>query len=163
VQDRRVWNVAARVAWALLLLVHIVPVVAVISRLAISPSPKSMLSLAALIGIMAIAGLKAVDVPWLRLRLSRKSWCALIMVALLIHGDFVAKQIPDYLVLQSTITLTIAVTVLTRRFLKNIQKSFAASCCAFQQALSYWLQEIVCHHVAYLSPVVQVPRGPPLR
>ena len=74
------WYVVSRVVWTLLFLVHIIPVVAVSSRIASAPTLKNALSLLLLLGIMALAALKAFDVKCLRIRIRGKGWCALVLV-----------------------------------------------------------------------------------
>jgi hypothetical protein len=157
------WYVVSRIVWTLLFLVHIIPVVAVSSRIATAPSLKNCLSLLLLLGIMALSALKALDVKWMRLRLRSKGWCALVLVALLIHGDFVGSKLPDFIVLESSITLIAAMTLLNRRYLKSIQKLLTAWVLQLSQAFNSWLEEVFVAQVLPHGFALSVPRGPPSR
>ncbi len=155
------WYVVSRVVWTLLFLVHIIPVVAVSSRIATAPTLKNGLSLLLLLGIMALAAMKALDVKWLRIQIRGKGWCALVLVALLIHGDFVGSKLPDFVVLESSVTLIAAMTLLNRRYLKTIQKSLTAWMLPLSQAFNYWLEEVLVSQVLPHGFALSVPRGPP--
>jgi len=157
------WYVVSRVVWTLLFLVHIIPVVAVSSRIATEPTLKNGLSLLLLLGIMALAALKSLDVQWLRVRIRGKGWCALVLVALLIHGDFVGSKLPDFVVLESSVTLIAATTLLNRRYLKTIQKSLTAWVLQLSQAFNSWLEEVFVAQVLPHGFALSVPRGPPSR
>jgi len=157
------WYVVSRVVWTLLFLVHIIPVVAVSSRIATAPTLKNGLSLLVLLGIMALSALKALDVPWLRVRIRGKGWCALVLVALLIHGDFVGSKLPEFVVLESSVTLIVAVTLLNRRYLKTIQTLLTAWVLQLSQAFNSWLEEVFVAQVLSHGFALSVPRGPPSR
>src|SRR5262245_12806926 len=100
-----VLTVLGRAVWLLLLLIHIVPFWTVGVRLLTQPSFAGAGALVVLIGVMALAALKAIDVSWLRFRLSPSGWCAFLLIGLLVHGEVVNKNLPDYLVVETTITL----------------------------------------------------------
>ena len=109
------------------------------------------------------SALKALDVKWMRLRLRGKGWCALVLVALLIHGDFVGSKLPEFVVLESSITLIAAMTLLNRRYLKSIQKLLTAWVLELSQAFNSWLEEVFVAQVLPHGFALSVPRGPPSR
>ena len=83
--------------------------------------------------------------------------------ALLIHGDFVGSKLPDFVVLESSVTLIAAMTLLNRRYLKTIQKLLTAWVLHLSQVFNYWLEEVFVAQVLPHGFVLSVPRGPPSR
>jgi len=156
-----IWTVLGRAVWLLLFLIHIVPFWTVGVRFITQPSLSGAGALVILIGVMALAALKAIDVSWLRFRLSPSGWCAFVLIGLLVHGEVVNKNLPDYLVVETTITLAITVCIVRRRVLKQIEQSFANFCTQLIRAHL----DLIRASLPALTPqlvVACVPRrGPP--
>jgi hypothetical protein len=160
---RRHGPLVARVLWALLFLVHMIPAVAVANRLLNTCTAKGVFSLAAIAAIMALAALKTINVPWLRVPLCRRSWCGLLLVALIIHGDFVAHRLPDCIVLEAATPILLGLVCLQHRLVKALQKFIAQLLATFSETFWHWLEEVIVVLENWPPTALALPRGPPLR
>lgn len=154
----RRWHLLARLAWGALFVVHLAPLAAITNQIASSPSTKLALSLAAVLGISAIALLKAIDVPWLRIHLNGRGWCALILIGLLFHGEAIANKMPDA-VIETSVMVTTLMALLVLECLVLSNRSSALR----HVALSYWIEEVALSKWLNSHLILPSPRGPPVR
>lgn len=85
-----------RLAWVLIGLAH-VPAIASSWRSLVASgfSPAGLFGFFGLFAAVLFFGLKAIDAPFLRLRLTNHAWVALIMAAALIHVDALGPEMDD--------------------------------------------------------------------
>lgn len=158
-----VWNILARFFWLFLFLVHLYPVWVVSARFFQNPSFSNMVSLGALYGILTLSALKTLDVAWLRIPLNRRSWLGLLLVAMWIHGDFVVKQLPDALTVESSIMVVTGVLAAGGRFIRRVLLKAVTRITRIIQAFYSYLAEVqIPTPVHVILPVVS-PRAPPVR
>jgi hypothetical protein len=146
----------------LLFVVHLAPLWAIASQIASAPSAKLILSLAAVLGISALALLKAVDVPWLRIHLNGRGWCALILIGLLFHGEAIANKLPDG-VIETTLLVTTLLACIHRRTLERIQTVVSSAIWMRVRSVSYWIEEVALAKWLNFHLILPSPRGPPVR
>ena len=158
----RCWNLLARMVWGILFVVHLAPLWAIASQIASSPSTKLIFSLAAVLGISVLALLKAVDVPWLRVRLNGRGWCAVILIGLLFHGEAIANQLPDG-VIETTVMVATILACINRRTLEKIQALIGSTIFSGIRSTHYWLEEVALFGCLTSHLVLPSPRGPPVR
>lgn len=157
------WSLVGRLLWAGLFLIHIVPLVSVGAKLAASPSLTLALSLAAILGIMTVALLQAVDARVLRFRLSFQKWCTLIVLGLFFHGDVVANQLPDLMVAESTMVVLAAIVCSSRRLQHLITKLILSTSLQVRESLYAWMEELAPTPLIPVYALLSSPRPPPAR
>jgi hypothetical protein len=145
-----------------LFFIHLAPLSALTSQIASASSAKLIFSLAAVLGISALALLKAMDVPWLRVNLNGRGWCAVVLIGLLFHGEAFANRLPDG-VLDTTVLATILLACSQRRLLGKIQTLVSSAIWMRVRALSYWIEEVALAKWLNFHLILPSPRGPPVR
>jgi hypothetical protein len=156
------WRLIGRAIWAGLFLIHLVPLVSVGSRFAASPGLNLFLSLAAIVAVMTIALLKAIDVRALQFQFSFQKWCTLIVLGLFFHGDVVAKQLPDFMVVESTIVVLVSIVCASRR-LRNIVMSVSVDgILQIRESLYAWIEELAPTPLIPAYALLTSPRPPPV-
>jgi hypothetical protein len=145
-----------------LFVVHLAPLAAISSQIVGSPSTKLVLSLSAVLGISALALLKAIDVPWLRIQLNKRGWCAVILIGLLFHGEAIANKLPDAVIETTVISMTI-LACLNRQTLEKIQTLISSSVLMPVRSIYYWIEEVALAKRLNFHLVLPSPRGPPVR
>jgi hypothetical protein len=156
------WPLLARLAWGALFLVHLAPMWAIASQIASAPSAKLILSLTAVLGISALALLKAVDVPWLRIHLNKRGWCAVILIGLLFHGEAIANQLPDG-VIETSVMVSTILACIHRQTLERIQTLISSAVVMQVRSISYWIEEVALAKWLDFHLILPSPRGPPVR
>lgn len=157
------WSLIGRLLWAGLFLIHLVPLVTVGSKLAANPSLNLVLSLTAILGIMIIALLKAIDARVLRFHLNSQKWCTLIVLGLFFHGDVVAKQLPDIMVAESTMVVLVAIVCASRRLLNLVRKQIISTSLQIRETLYAKLEELAPTPLIPIYALLSSPRPPPAR
>ncbi|HQR06523.1 MAG TPA: hypothetical protein PLN21_06860 [Gemmatales bacterium] len=157
------WSLIGRLLWAGLFLIHIVPLVTVGSKLAVSSSLNLFLSFAAILGIMTIALLKAIDVRVLRFQLNSQKWCTLIVLGLFFHGDVVAKQVPDIMVAESTMVVLVTIVCASRRLQNLAVKRIISTGLQIRETLYARMEELAPTPLIPIYALLSSPRPPPAR
>lgn len=157
------WSLIGRLLWAGLFLIHIVPLVSVGSKLAASPSLNLVLSFAAILGIMTVALLKAIDVRVLRFHLNSQKWCTLIVLGLFFHGDVVAKQVPDIMVAESTMVVLVTIVCASRRLPNLVVKQIISTSLQIRETLYARMEELAPTPLIPIYALLSSPRPPPAR
>ena len=155
------WNYIGRLLWAGLFLIHIVPLLTVGSKLAAHPNLNLFLSLTAILGIMSIALLKAIDARALRFQLNSQKWCTLIVLGLFFHGDVVAKQLPDIMVAESTMVVLVTIVCASRRLQNLILKRIVSTSLQIREILYSRLEELAPTPLIPVYALLSSPRPPP--
>ncbi|MBL8824645.1 MAG: hypothetical protein JNJ77_18815 [Planctomycetia bacterium] len=158
-----VWSIVARLFWLFLFLVHLYPVWVVSARFFQNPSFSNMVSLGVLYGILTLSALKTLDVAWLRIPLNRRSWLGLLLVAMWIHGDFVVKQLPDALTVESSIVVVTGVLAAGGRFIRHVLQRTASRISRIIQTFNSYLAEVLLPRPVHVILPVVAPRAPPVR
>ncbi len=157
------WAPLFRLFWLLLFLIHLVPVYAVSQRFLKSPSLGNVVSLFVLFGILTLSALKALDVACLRIPLNRRSVLGLVLLAMWVHGDFVAHKLPDAITIESTIAISVVVIAALRRRWEPRFTSLAAFLLRLKQAF----HAVIDTPMTSRTPLVLLhqvpPRAPPRR
>jgi hypothetical protein len=162
-QWQRCWAIVSRLLWAGLFLIHLIPLATLSLRLVTSPSLYLVLSLVAILGIMSVALLKAVNAPILRFRLSLQKCCTLIILGLFFHGDVVAKKLPDIMVVESTMVALVAIVAAQRRFRNLVLRHFQELGLQLREAYYALVEELVPQPLIQVHLLLAAPRPPPLR
>lgn len=157
------WNVVGRLIWAVLFLIHIVPLVSVGTKLSASPSLTLVLSFVAILGIMTVALLKAIDVRILRFQLSFQKWCTFIVLGLFFHGDVVANQLPDIMVAESTMVVLVAIVCSSRHLHHLVVKLILSTILQVRESLYVWMEELAPTPLIPVNVLLLSPRPPPAR
>ncbi|MFT3883158.1 MAG: hypothetical protein QM703_26345 [Gemmatales bacterium] len=157
------WNVVGRLLWAILFLIHIVPLVSVGNKLLVSASLTLVLSFIAILGIMTVALLKAIDARVLRFQLSFQKWCTLIVLGLFFHGDVVANQLPDLMVAESTMVVLVAIVCSSRRLHHLVVKLILSTSLQVRETLYVWMEELAPTPLIPVYALLSSPRPPPAR
>lgn len=121
-----------------------------------------MVSLGALYGILTLSALKTLDVAWLRIPLNRRSWLGLLLVAMWIHGDFVVKQLPDALTVESSIVVVSGVLAVGGRFIRRTLLRAASPIRRVIQAFNSYLAEVQLPQPVHVILPLASPRAPPV-
>ena len=159
----RYWSVVARLLWAGLFLIHLVPLTTLTAKLLASPSLYLVLALAAILGIMTLALLKALDVRCLRFSLTVRQCCTIVFLGLFFHGDVVARNLPDIVIAESTLLVFVALVAANRKLRHFLVKLVACTGMQLREAL-YALVEALAPAPLVPALVLQTsPRPPPAR
>lgn len=161
-EQRLGWMYFARFSWAVLFLIHIVPLLTVCSRLLNSPSTKLVLSFIAIVGIMTLALLKAVDIEALRFQLNRQKWFTVVVIGLLFHGDVVAKKLPDIMVAESTMALLVSLVCASRKLHHRLIKLIAPVRLNVRALLNRCTETCLHLPVVPVYALLASPRPPPV-
>lgn len=156
------WSIIGRLLWTGLFLIHIVPLLTVGSKLAANPSLNLFLSLAAILTIMTIALLKAIDVQVLRFHLNSQKWCTLIVLGLFFHGDVVTKQLPDIMVAESTMVILVTIVCASRRLQNLVMKLIISPCLQIHERLYTRVVELAPTPLIPVYTLLSSPRPPPV-
>lgn len=157
------WYHLGRAIWAGLFLIHIVPLVSVSSKLVGGTSLNLLLSFAAIVGIMTLALLKAIDVPALRIRLSWQKWATLVVLGLFFHGDVVANKLPDIMVAESTMIVLVSIVCASRRLRHIVMKVIISTSLQLRESLYACVEELFPTPHVPVAALISSPRPPPLR
>jgi len=157
------WSLIGRLLWTGLFLIHIVPLVTVGSKLAAHPNLNLFLSFTAILGIMTIALLKAIDARVLRFQLNPQKWCTLIVLGLFFHGDVVAKQLPDIMVAESTMVVLVTIVCASRRLQNLVVKHINATSLQIREILYARMEELAPTPLVPVYALLSSPRPPPAR
>ena len=160
---RRCWVLLSRLLWAVLFLIHLIPLATVTSRLVASPSLYLVLSLTAILGIMTVALLKAIDVPFLRFSLSFQKCCTLVILGLFFHGDVVAKNLPDIMVVESTMMVLVAMVAANRNVRHAVVKLVHVAGLQLRESLYACVEELAPTPLLPVHVLIASPRPPPAR
>lgn len=162
-QHRLYGSLIARLIWAGLFLIHIVPFITVSSKLVSTPSSKLVLSLAAIVAIMTVALLKALDVRALRFSLNRRKWCTLIVLGLFFHGDIVAKQLPDLMIAEPAMVLLVGIVCSSRKLHHLVVKLVETTSLQIRESLYSFLEQLAPTPLVPVYALLSSPRPPPRR
>lgn len=156
------WIYFAQFSWAVLFLVHIVPLLTVSSKLLSSPSTKLVLSFIAIVGIMTLALLKAIDIETLRFQLNRQKWFTVVVMGLLFHGDVVARQLPDIIVAESTMALLVTLVCASRKLHHRLSKLIVHVKLQVRALLNRCTETCLHLPVVPVYALLSSPRPPPV-
>ncbi|HQR42687.1 MAG TPA: hypothetical protein PLX97_08380 [Gemmatales bacterium] len=158
---QRCWDIVSRLLWAGLFLIHLIPLATVVTRLVAGPSLYLVLSLAAILGIMSVALLKAIDVPLLRFPLSFRKCCTLIILGLFFHGDVVAKKLPDIMVVESTMYVLVALVAANRKVRCAVLKLVQTTGLQLRESMYACVEELAPTPLVPVHVLLAAPRPPP--
>lgn len=162
-QLQRCWAMLSRLLWAGLFFIHLIPLASVSAKLVSSPSLYLVLSLAAIVGIMAVALLKAINAPILRFRLSFQKCCTLVILGLFFHGDVVAKKLPDIMVVETAMVALVAIVAASRQARNAVVKLVKVVGLQVREALYSLVEELSPTPLVPVHVLLASPRPPPAR
>jgi len=151
----------SRVVWAGLFLIHVIPLATLTTKLVASPSLYLVLSLTAILGIMTVALLKAIDVRFLRLSLSFQKYCTFFILGLFFHGDVVARKLPEIMVPESTMIVLVAIVAANRNVRNSVVKLVPPAGIKLRESLYACVEGLFPMPLQPIHVLLGSPRPPP--